>query len=67
MRSRLAGATMALVLGGIVAAGSRSALAAKSDPPKASALPFIEDDFATALSRSKASGKPLFVEVWAPW
>ncbi len=31
------------------------------------ALPFIEDDYAGALGRARAAGKPLFVEVWAPW
>lgn len=31
------------------------------------ALPFIEDDFEGAMARAKETGRPLFVEVWAPW
>ncbi len=27
----------------------------------------IEDDFPAALAKAKAQGKPLFVDVWAPW
>lgn len=30
-------------------------------------LPFIEDDYARALSEAKAKGVPLFVDTWAPW
>ena len=33
----------------------------------ASALPFIENDFAQALARAREANLPLFVEVWAPW
>ncbi len=31
------------------------------------ALPFIEDDYAQALAKAKATGLPLFVDAWAPW
>jgi hypothetical protein len=31
------------------------------------ALPFIENDFAQALTRAREANLPLFVEVWAPW
>jgi len=31
------------------------------------ALPFVENDFAAALSRAREADLPLFVEVWAPW
>jgi len=34
-------------------------------PPKG--LPFINDDFAKALSEAKQRNAPLFVDVWAPW
>ena len=34
---------------------------------RAPALPFIENDFETALASAIDSSKPLFVEVWAPW
>jgi hypothetical protein len=67
MPSRLARAASALLLGGLAVAGARPASAAKHDAPRAAALPFIEDDFAGALEKAKASGRPLFVEVWAPW
>lgn len=30
-------------------------------------LPFIEDDYATAVARAKAKNLPIFVEAWAPW
>lgn len=30
-------------------------------------LPFINDDFQTALARAKQRNLPLFVDVWAPW
>ena len=33
----------------------------------ASVLPFIEDDYAAALKRARASMLPLFIESWAPW
>jgi hypothetical protein len=35
--------------------------------PEASALPFIEDDYARALAEARATKRPLFVEAWAPW
>ena len=67
MSSRLARLAIALVLGGIAAAGARPAHAAKPASAGKPALPFIENDFAAALANAKASGRPLFVEVWAPW
>jgi len=30
-------------------------------------LPFIQNDFAKALTQAKSSHKPIFVEAWAPW
>lgn len=33
----------------------------------AAALPFIENDYAGAVSQAKARGVPVFVDVWAPW
>ena len=38
-----------------------AALAARAD------LPFIEDNYATAVARAKAKDVPIFVEAWAPW
>jgi hypothetical protein len=31
------------------------------------AIPFIEDDYKTALARASAKNIPIFVEAWAPW
>lgn len=42
-----------------------AAIAAESDKPPA--LPFLEDDFSGAMVSAKATGLPIFVEVWAPW
>jgi hypothetical protein len=33
----------------------------------AESVPFIEDDYATAIARAKTKQLPLFVEAWAPW
>ena len=33
----------------------------------AHALPFIENDYAAALTLAQTSKTPLFVELWAPW
>ena len=30
-------------------------------------LPFIENDYQTAVSRARAKNVPIFVEAWAPW
>lgn len=30
-------------------------------------LPFIQDDYAKALTEAKSQKLPLFVDVWAPW
>lgn len=30
-------------------------------------LPFINDDYAKAVSTAKQRNLPIFVEVWAPW
>ncbi len=31
------------------------------------AITFIEDDYPHALAEARASGKPLFIDAWAPW
>ncbi len=60
----------ALALGLALAAGCTHA----NDPPVKSVaiatpreLVAIADDFPAALAKAKAEGKPLFVDVWAPW
>jgi hypothetical protein len=30
-------------------------------------VPFIDDDYTTAIARAKAKNVPVFVETWAPW
>lgn len=30
-------------------------------------LPFIDNDYAKAVTRAKAKNVPIFVEAWAPW
>jgi hypothetical protein len=30
-------------------------------------VPFIEDDYAKALSEARAKKLPIFIEAWAPW
>src|SRR5690606_34669852 len=32
-----------------------------------SKLEFIEDDYAAALAKARETGKPLFIDFWAPW
>jgi hypothetical protein len=36
-------------------------------PATPSGLPWIEDDYARALSAARSKGVPMFVEAWAPW
>ena len=33
----------------------------------AEALPFIENDYARALTEARARHVPVFVDAWAPW
>lgn len=42
-------------------------LAAPAAPAAEKRLPFLEDDYATALAMAKKSNVPLFVDAWAPW
>ena len=42
-------------------------LAAATPVCASEALPFIEDDWPRALAEAKKSGKPIFVDSWAPW
>ncbi len=36
-------------------------------PALKSGLPFIEDNYPTALAEARARKLPLFIEAWAPW
>ena len=35
--------------------------------PASAALPFLADDYATALTEARARKLPIFIETWAPW
>ena len=37
------------------------------EPLAKEVLPFVENDFTKAVSQAKKSGKPIFVDTWAPW
>ncbi|HEV7239210.1 MAG TPA: hypothetical protein VGQ36_08215 [Thermoanaerobaculia bacterium] len=43
------------------------ALAAAGTASAKEILPFIENDYSTAIARAKAKNVPIFVEAWAPW
>jgi hypothetical protein len=57
----------------LLVVGLLACTAARAPAPEATAahegapLPFIEDDYARALSEAQAKGVPLFVDTWAPW
>ncbi len=44
-----------------------SAGAADNAPSRPAVLPFIEDDYARALTQAKTRSRPIFLEAWAPW
>jgi tetratricopeptide (TPR) repeat protein len=50
-------------------AATVSGLSASTPAPKAAAsvLPWIDDDYARALSEAKRKKIPIFAELWAPW
>jgi hypothetical protein len=58
-------AGMVMRLGSHPGPGSRTAAATASHRP--GPLPFIDDDYAGALSQARARKLPLFIESWAPW
>ena len=43
------------------------ALVSAAPAASRSVLPWVEDDYAKALSRARAKDVPIFVEAWAPW
>src|SRR5664279_908022 len=53
----------------LASAATVSGLPASTPPPKAAAsvLPWIDDDYARALSEAKRKKIPIFAELWAPW
>jgi thiol-disulfide isomerase/thioredoxin len=76
MRSRLHRTVALAFLLSFTLAGCAWASGASSPPtaptsaapvPPSTVLTFIEDDYPHALAEAKASGRPLFVDAWAPW
>jgi hypothetical protein len=51
----------------ILAAGWALFGAGAAGPVPKSALPFIVDDYSSALAQARAKKLPIFVEAWAPW
>src|SRR6476661_7026207 len=60
---------------GSATSGPAQAASARSDvvadggahTPLANGIAFVHDDYPAALGLARASGRPLFVDVWAPW
>ncbi|MEO8432475.1 MAG: thioredoxin family protein [Acidobacteriota bacterium] len=51
----------------LLAAGPLAAPPKMSAAPAQTRLPFIENDYSSALAKARARGVPIFVEAWAPW
>jgi hypothetical protein len=51
----------------IALAAATSAFALAGAAETKSVLPWIEDDYARALSEARARNLPIFAEAWAPW
>ena len=65
-------ATMRTHLASLLVVGLLACTASRTSAPETAVhegapLPFIQDDYARALSEAKAKGVPLFVDTWAPW
>jgi hypothetical protein len=56
VRGSIATGFMVLTLGAAAVSASSNAV-----------LPFIADDYPTALAQARAKKLPIFVDVWAPW
>jgi len=50
-----------------MALGAASMLAGAAPVETRSVLPFIADDYPSALAQARARKLPIFVEAWAPW
>jgi len=58
-------AVLAVILFALPSRPAAAAAAPASARPMV--VPFIADDFERAVSEARASQRPIFVEVWAPW
>ena len=65
----LAAVALAALLSGSVGAATTTGAAKSTSAAKTPAMvmPWIEDDYAKAISEAKARKLPVFVESWAPW
>ena len=62
MKNRRATSVLLVLAAGWALLGAGSAV-----PGPKSALPFIADDYPSALAQARAKKLPIFVEAWAPW
>jgi len=51
----------------LLAAALGAAASAAAPVAAPEVLPFLENDYPGAVTRAKAAGVPVFVDVWAPW
>ena len=51
----------------LASAPAGGAAAAAPKAARGMVVPFIQDDYARAVSEAKAKKRPLFIEAWAPW
>ncbi len=52
----------------VASAGILAASCARTPgPSRAEVLPFVEDDYARALTDARTKKLPIFVDAWAPW
>jgi len=65
-RSLVSGWAAAVLLA-VSVLGSGCSTTGEGLTASADGLPFIEDDYATALAQARERNVPLFIEAWAPW
>src|SRR5580658_3442818 len=58
---------LSLVLVGCATGPTIPTVTAASPVAAPAGLAFIEDDYPRALALAKSTGKPLFIDAWAPW
>ena len=58
-------ALAAILIAAHVSATSSARLSAAAETK--SVLPFIENDYPSALAQARAKKLPIFAEAWAPW
>ena len=66
MKTSLLALVLVLGAGNPALAGTPTTAPAAAKAP-AKVVPFIHDDYPTALAEARAKKLPLFVETWAAW